>query len=257
MLRHYGLLKDIRNNYNPRYRESEYSITVKHEGFLKEAPKYAIKHEFKLKSDKNTDRVSNYPRIQDLSNEDLIHYYFNKEQYAEYAREEDYPSTFRKTQVIRVVRIYPKDLEPNAEKAAFEIALRLKFERDISTMVKVVFDFEPEVLHKVQDYSKQEHLSNTDLYRVNTIAMEDLSKVYVKDLLDKAFRMKDYIEASIRDLQQLYEKVPETYEDFKELAYPKLEAYIIENAPLMMTSANELERDLAAKVFTGGNKGLI
>lgn len=260
VLRHYGILKEIKSHYDPRFRQSTYLITINHEAFLKEAPKYALRHEFKSKliskpNMRTTNRTLNYPRIQDLSTRGLIHYYFNKDQYTEYDRIE--VNSVNTSQKVRVIRIYPKDLESDAERAAFETALLLKFQLDIPTMVKVVFDFEPEVLRRVPDYMALEALPNIVLDRVNEIKMDSLCKEYVKDSLDTALRMKDYIEASIRDLQLLYEKVPETYEDFKALAYPKLESHIMENAPLMIASENELERVLAAKVFTGGNKGLI
>lgn len=269
VLRHYNLIDNQRWVSSPyrseRYSHEHYDILVNRDSFLKMAPSYGVKHDFKVESPNGGgSRIESYPFLKDIPSQGVIYYYFHQDEYVIYNQTEYTVNGFGKrvkSSPTDSVKIYPKNLESKAERAAFEAAMESYFSHNLECAIEILCGFTPEVLtfsseKNSWDGDMGDTLRNMPIRRCGKLMdLDAIDKEQVKDKLAYAKRLKLYAEACIRDLTKLSPVVTSDSSAFKKKLFKKAEPELLIRAPLMLGDPNT--KDLANMLLKGSNKGII
>lgn len=271
VLKYLGIISSAEKEYKSLYGkwEQTYSLIVDPSKIEEVAGAYAKPHEFETKApDKITDRTYSYPTPESISLTGMIHLYLHPEEYNVYDRMEETKRSRNATGRLminptvdkkRVIRIYPKNLEVDAEKAVFWKKATDYFENNIEEAIYMVYGFMPEAISSKDQKFKR---TNDDIKtyapeRVNRLDLNTITQESVSKLLIRARYLLAYTEATIRDLEKLEGLVPKTSYDFNKDVYEKAEEYLTAKVPLMINDEDETTRDLATLIMKGSNKGLL
>ena len=269
VLIHYGLIEKIEwkaagGSYFARQASKDwYLITLNHQAFLEMAPKFAEPFAFELKApEKSTDRIKGYPTLDNIDMKGILHIYLNPDEYVIYDRMETHMNTYsykKGAEPRRCVRVYPKNLESDAELKVFKRTLNAYYEHHVEKLVPLMFGFEPEVLTHESRYG-DEDLKFYNPGRTNVIGnLDRYNPIYIQEQITATKELLRYGKAALRDLEKLQEglkKYPK-HGDFRKDFEKKAEEYSLVQAPLMMSSEEKLAKKLATLLLKGSNKGLI
>ena len=265
VLRHYNLMSSCQITHTPyRYgykTTSSYNITMDVKAFKKVAKQYAEPFNFGTKAPlHNADRVSGYPKIAVINSRGLIHYYFNKSRYIVSDRMEfgfDHYGK-RDNNETRVIRLYPKKLESKAERGVFLKQVEKYYSSNMDKTIELLYGFTPEVLMTGgREFFSGNDLRNLSPERVNGLALDDIDKDDIRERLSDARKLKEYADASVRDLEKLVTKVPVSHEKIMKSFFKTAEAHLESVAPLLINDEDEKLKALATLIMSGSNKGLL
>lgn len=269
VLKYLGIISDAPKDFASLYGkwEQTYSLIIDPSKIEEVAGAYAKPHEFETKApDKITDRTYSYPTPDSMSQTGLIHYYLHPEEYNVYDRMEETKrsrsgrlAVGAKVDDKRVIRIYPKNLEVDAEKAVFWKKATDYFERNIDEAIYMVYGFMPEAISsKDQKFmGVNDDIKTYAPQRVNRLDLNTVTQESVSKRLNNARYLLAYTEATIRDLEKLEGLVPETSNEFNRDVSKRAEEYLTAKVPLMINDEDETTRDLATLILKGSNKGIL
>ena len=269
VLEHLGIAKmaEYKSTSYSRYatQKSWYNIHIDHDVFEKMAPNYAKKRHCNLDLDKKKvkDRISGYPTLDSIEKEGLIYIYLNQSEYSIYETEEVLPSGNLLKPPVKVIihRVYPKHLEGDAEREVFRKKLHKYYDIHVDKAIELLYGYMPKVLSNLPEkhYWNDDEitLKNMAVTRINTLSLNDLSSLSLKEMLPRAVTLQEYANALVEDLTTLIPLVEESKGKNISDVLDKGEVDLFNNAPLLMTSGDSLERELAILILKGSNRGLI
>jgi hypothetical protein len=260
VLRHYNLIDSAcwqSDAYRFGCRQGgHYELHINHKAFRKIGKQYGERYDFKTIAPKSgMDRVKSYPTIQAVSLEGVIHYVFNQNQYELFDRIEP-----EGKENPRRIRLYPKSLEKKAEMKLFTNKVKRYYSYNMEAFVELMFGFKPEVLMTDRSNIRGEDrslLKNLRVDRVNEIGIDDIDKKDIQERLKEARELKEYADASVRDLEKLVTLVPANHDKIMKTFYKKADEHLSLTAPMLINNEDKGLRTLAALIMKGSNKGLI
>ena len=269
VLRHFGLMEACgyragarHYGYSSRYDKDYYEIVVDHKAFRKMARKFGSLEKFEYKAPKESiNQEDTYPELKNVDHETAIYFYFNQKKFEVIDREEirmNYRSS--KMEPTRVVRLFPKSLQSQAEKAVYQQALENYLEENMDEALRLVYGFEPQALCSEEELrwssQKEETLKNMGVERCNRIALTVVDREQLQERLEKARKLKEYAEACISDLEQIAGRFPKNNDTFQKRVFKEAEKKLLVEAPLLLTSGRPGAAELAQCLLKGSNKGI-
>jgi len=244
------------------------TLAVDPDAFEKYGPKYAKQDAFEYKApDKKVDRSYGYKTLENVCKEGVLHIYFNKDKYEVLDRIEAVDTAYHHKQTYehRVIRVFPKSLESNAEQEMYRKQLNNFCKKHIAETVQYSFGFVPEVLdwkHYVETSTgDKKDLRKVDVHMFGQLELELISPETVQEHLKGAQDMLEYAQACVRDLERLGEALKAKGLDDKSAVQAYFEEKCTEHlqqyAPLYINDEDESKRVIAHLALKGSHKGLI